>query len=108
MPLVRIALGDKVEPVFGLTSEIVRNFMTNVIAAPRNSKVGGPYSDVRGGHDINLKGSALISRDKIQTIPRVALGRQTGGLLAKQESEFGTADNRVLHLEDASAFPDPA
>ena len=108
MPRVRIALRDKVGPVFGLTSEIVRNFMTNVIAAPRNSTAGGPCSDVRGGHDINLKGSVLISRDKIQTIPRVALGRQTEWLLAKQESEFGTAENRVLDLEDASAFPDRA
>jgi mRNA interferase MazF len=43
--------------------------------------------------------SGVISCDNIQTIPRAALGRQIGWLLAQQETELGAAINHAFDLE---------
>jgi len=57
------------------------------------------YSEVRVGKENNLEGPGVISCDTIQTIPRAALGRQIGWLLATQESELGAAINHAFDLE---------
>lgn len=96
---IYVAQLDKPTPVVVLTRELVRNSMTNVTVAPITSTIRGLYSEVRVGKENNLEGPGVISCDAIQTIPRVALGRQIGWLLAKQETELGVAINHAFDLE---------
>ena len=99
---IYIAQLDKPRPVVVLTRELVRNSMTNVTVAPITSTIRGLYSEVRVGKENNLEGPGVISCDNIQTIPRTALGRQIGWLLAKQETELGAAINHAFDLEITS------
>lgn len=99
---IHIAYLDKPRPVVVITRELVRNSMTNVTVAPITSTIRSLYSEVGVGKENNLEGPGVISCDNIQTIPRAALGQQIGWLLAKQESELGTAINQAFDLEIGS------
>ena len=99
---IHIADLDKPRPVVVLTRELVRSSMTNVTVAPVTSTIRGLYSEVRVGKENNLEGPGVISCDNIQTIPRAALGKQIGWLLAKQETELGVAINHAFDLEITS------
>lgn len=96
---IHIAHLDKSRPVVLLTRELVRKSMANVTVAPITSTIRGLYSEVRVGEENNLEGPEVISCDNIQTIPREALGRQIGWLLATQETELGAAINHAFDLE---------
>ena len=99
---IYIAQLDEPRPVVVLTRELVRSSIKNVTVAPITSTIRGLYSEVRVGKENNLEGPGVISCDNIQTIPRAALGRQIGWLLATQESELGAAINHAFDLEISS------
>ena len=91
---------DKTRPVLVLTREEVRAVRTQVTVAPITSTMRGLRSEVQVGQRNGLDHESVVNLDSIATIPRQALVRPVGALLADQEHELTRAFHDAFDLED--------
>lgn len=90
---------DKTRPVLVLTREEVRTVRAQVTVAPITSTVRGLHSEVQVGQRNGLDHESVANLDSIATIPRQALLRPVGALLAHQEVELTRAFQYAFDLE---------
>lgn len=91
---------DKTRPVLVLTREEVRAARRLVTVAPITSTVRGLRSEVTVGPSNGLARVSVVNLDSIATVPREALVRPIGALLASQEHELTRAFHEAFDLED--------
>lgn len=95
---IHIARLDKARPVLVLTREAVRPYLTRVTVAPITSTIRGLSTEVAVGTDNGLDHDCVVSCDNIVTVPKSALGRHVGYLLAHQEHELAEAVQAAFDL----------
>lgn len=95
---IHIARLDKARPVLVLTREAVRPYLTRVTVAPITSTIRGLSTEVPVGADNGLDHDCVVSCDNIVTVPKSALGRHVGYLLAHQEDELAEAVQAAFDL----------
>jgi mRNA interferase MazF len=95
---IHVAQLDKARPVLVLTRELVRPYLARVTVAPITTTVRGLSSEVPVGPDNGLDAEGVVSCDNIVTVPKSALGRQLGVLLASQEPALAEAVRAAFDL----------
>jgi mRNA interferase MazF len=91
---------DKTRPVLVLTREEVRAVRRFVTVAPITSTVQGLRSEVLVGRRNGLDHDSAVNLDSIATVPREALVRPIGALLAAQELDLTRAFHEAFDLEE--------
>ncbi|MGL5808500.1 MAG: type II toxin-antitoxin system PemK/MazF family toxin [Nocardioides sp.] len=95
--LVRL---DKTRPVLVLTREEIRAVRGLITVAPITSTVRGLSSEVIVGQSNGLEHESVVNLDSITTVPRDALLRPLGALLARQETDLTRAFHEAFDLAD--------
>ncbi|MCM4079322.1 type II toxin-antitoxin system PemK/MazF family toxin [Paractinoplanes hotanensis] len=96
---IHLATLDKTRPVLVLTREQVRPYLKFITVAPITSTIRGLSTEVPVGKENGLGHDSVVSCDNITTIPRSAIGRRVGYLLAPQELELAEAIVAAYDLE---------
>lgn len=96
---IHLARLDKIRPVVVLTRELVRPHLSSVTIAPITTSVRGLSTEVAVGEANGLAAPSVISCDNITTISTVALGRQIGLLLDRQEPALSEAIRAAFDLD---------
>lgn len=97
---IHLARLDKTRPVFVLTRELVRPYLTRVTVAPITSTVRGLSTEVPVGPRNGLDHDCVVSLDNIVTIPAASLGKRIGMLLVDQEQQLTRAILLAFDLDD--------
>lgn len=89
---------DKGRPVLVLTREVVRPHLNRVTVAPITTSIRGLSTEVPVGAVNGLEHDSVVSCDNIVTVPKAAIGRQIGYLLATQERQLADAIHAAFDL----------
>ncbi|CAN5605335.1 type II toxin-antitoxin system toxin endoribonuclease MazF3 [soil metagenome] len=90
---------DKVRPVLVLTRQEVVEVRALVTIAPITSTVRGLASEVPVGRHNGLDHECVANLDSVTTVPRAALLRPVGALIADQERDLTRAFHAAFDLE---------
>jgi mRNA interferase MazF len=96
---IHLARLDKTRPVLVLTRELVRPHLSTVTVAPITATVRGLSTEVPLGAANGLDAPCVASCDNVTTIPKTALGEQTGALLDSQEVDLSEAIRAAFDLD---------
>lgn len=99
MRMIWLARLDKARPVVLLTRPEVAEVRSLVTVAPITSTIRGLGSEVLVGTRNGLDHDSAINLDLITTIPRAALLRPLGMMLADQEEALTRAFHAAFDLE---------
>jgi mRNA interferase MazF len=98
MRAICLAQLDKVRPVLVLTRDVVRPHLGRVTVAPITTTIRGLSTEVPVGRANGLDQDSVVSCDNIVTVPKEAIGRQLGVLLAAQEATLAEAIRLAFDL----------